>query len=92
MRRRVEVKRNGEVKLRLTEKQRWYIAGVRAGLNRRRAAIFAGYSPSSADNPGYNIERRGRGGNPIIRLVMDSIRREQTLERDGAGNKEESPA
>ena len=59
---------------------------------RRRAAIFAGYSPSSADNPGYNIERRGRGGNPIIRLVMDSIRREQTLERDGAGNKEESPA
>ena len=76
--------RRSEVKPKLTEKQYWYIAGVRAGMSRRRAALAAGYSLSSADNPGYNIERRGRGGNPIIRLMLDRIRREQAVERDGA--------
>lgn len=76
----------------LTEKQYWYIAGVRMGMSRRRAALLAGYSQSSADNPGYNIERRGRGGHPIIRLLVDSIRRRQARERDGAETKEQFPA
>ena len=87
--RRSEVGRNGEI--RLTRKQSSYFQGVRAGKSRRQAALAAGYSQSSADNPGYNIERRVRGGNPIIRLVMDSIRREQAFERDGAEEKEQCP-
>jgi len=69
---RSEVKRNGE--LRLNERQRRYIAGVRAGKSRRQAALLAGYSPSSANNPGYKIERRGRGGKPIMRYFWDLLK------------------
>ena len=81
-----------EVKLKLTEKQYWYIAGVRAGMSRRQAALAAGYSISSANNVAYNVERRGRGGNPIIRLLMDFIRREQACEGNGAAKNEQCPA
>ena len=64
--------RGGE-KLKLTEKQYWYIAGVRAGMSRRQAALAAGYAPSSANNPGWNIERRGRGGNPVMRYFWEML-------------------
>lgn len=43
-------------------------------MSRRQAALLAGYSVPSANNVAYNIERRGRGGNPIIRLCEDGAR------------------
>ena len=82
--RRGEVNRNGEILL--TRKQRLYIAGVRKGMSRRQAALFAGYSQSSANNPGWNIERRGRGGKPIMRYFWDLLKPPQSA-RDSAGGR-----
>ncbi len=76
--------RRGEV-VKLTEKQRWYLAGLRIGMSRRQAALAAGYSISSANNVAYNIERR-----PRFRLLVDRIRREQVLKGNGAAKNEQS--
>lgn len=43
----------------------------RVGMSRRQAALAAGYSVSSANNVAYNIEGRGRSGNPLITLLVD---------------------
>ena len=76
----------GEVKQRLTEKQYWYLAGLRIGMSRRQAALAAGYSISSANNVAYNIERR-----PRFRLLVDRIRRKQALEGKGTAKNEQFP-
>jgi len=47
--------------LNLNRKQRLYVEGVAAGRSRRRAALEAGYSLSSANNPGHNISAAGCG-------------------------------
>lgn len=80
-----QVVRNGEVEL--TDKQYWYVLGVRAGMSRRQAALAAGYSQSSANNPGWNIERRGRGGNPALRYFWDVLKpAKKTRNFAGEGN------
>ncbi len=43
--------------LRLDRRQCLYVEGVAARKSRRRAALDAGYSLSSPNNPGHNIER-----------------------------------
>ena len=60
------------VKLKLTEKRYWYLAGLRAGVSRRRAALDAGYSLSSANNPGHNIER-GRVREVFAELIRSTV-------------------
>jgi hypothetical protein len=60
--------------LKLNRRQRLYVEGVRAGKSRRQAALDAGYSLSSANNVAFNIERRGRGGNPIMRYFWDLLK------------------
>ena len=86
--RRGEVNRNGEILL--TRKQRLYIAGVRKGMSRRQAALLAGYSQSSANNPGWNIERRGRGGKPIMRYFWEMLT--SASGRNGSEAKRQFPA
>lgn len=63
--------------LRLNRKQRLYVAGVAAGKSRRRAALDAGYSLSSANNPAHNIER-GRGREVFAELIRTTVPRELT--------------
>ena len=70
----------------LTEKQEWYLTGLRAGMSRRQAALAAGYSVSSANNVAYNIERR-----PRFKLLVDRIRREQALQGNGAKKNQQHP-
>ena len=61
--------------LKLTERQLRYFAGRLAGKSKLQAALAAGYSRHSAINAAYNIERRGRGGDPSIRIVLGFLER-----------------
>lgn len=63
--------------LKLTERQLRYFVGRLAGKSKLQAALAAGYSRHSAINAAYNIERRGRGGDPSIRKVLDFLERKQ---------------
>ena len=63
--------------LKLTERQLRYFVGRLAGKSKLQAALDAGYSRHSGCNAAYNIERRGRGGDPSIRKVLDFLERKQ---------------
>src|SRR5262245_57743835 len=63
--------------LKLTERQLRYLEGRLAGKSKLQAALAAGYSLHSACNAAYNIERRGRGGDPSIRKVLEFLERKQ---------------
>jgi hypothetical protein len=83
--------------IKLNHKQRLYLEGVLGGKSRRQAALAAGYSQKSADNPGYNIERRGRGGRPTMRYFWDVLKppeksREPASVGEGGDNNGQFPA
>lgn len=66
--------------LRLNRKQRLYVEGVAAGKSRRRAALEAGYSLASANNPGHNIER-GRVREVFAELIRANVPPELIVQR-----------
>lgn len=66
--------------LRLNRKQCLYVEGVVAGKSRRRAALDAGYSLSSANNPGHNIER-GRVREAFAELIRATVPPELIVQR-----------
>ncbi|HET7208423.1 MAG TPA: hypothetical protein VFI95_17735 [Terriglobales bacterium] len=66
--------------LRLNHKQRLYVEGVAAGKSRRRAALEAGYSLSSANNPSHNIER-GRVREVFAQLIRSTVPPELIVQR-----------
>jgi hypothetical protein len=67
-------------KLSLNRKQCLYVEGVAAGKSRRRAALDAGYSLSSANNPGHNIER-GRVREVFGELIRGAVSAELIAQR-----------
>jgi hypothetical protein len=58
------------MQVKLNRRQRLYVEGLGAGKSKRQAALDAGYSIGSANNAAFNIERRGRGGNPSVRRAL----------------------
>ena len=72
--------------LNLNRKQRLYVQGVAAGKSRRRAALDAGYSLSSANNPGHNIER-GQVREVFAELIRAAVPPERVVQliREGLG-------
>lgn len=69
--------------LKLNRRQRLYVEGVAAGKSRRRAALDAGYSLSSANNPAHNIER-GRVREVFAELIRSTVPPELKLSSTGA--------
>jgi phage terminase small subunit len=78
--------------LKLTKRQMRYVQGRLAGKSKFQAALLAGYSLHSACNAAYNIERRGRGGDPDIRKIVDFMEAQQAQERNGRENEKQRPA
>lgn len=64
----------------LNGRQWIYVDGVTAGKSRRRAALEAGYSLSSANNPGHNIER-GRVREVFAELIRTTVPPELIVQR-----------
>ena len=64
----------------LNGRQRIYVEGVAAGKSRRQAALAAGYSQSSANNPGHNIER-GRVREVFAELIRATVPPEMIVQR-----------